>query len=94
MKQNHWQHISFDCKCNFNSTKGNSDQKWNNNKCQCQCKKYHTCKKGFSWNPNTCICEKSSYLKSTVDDSVIVFDEIINFTDIVQQIWQTLYQQM
>ena len=37
-------------------------------------KKCHTCKK----DPSTCICENSSYLKSIVDDSVIVCDEIIS----------------
>ena len=29
-------HISCDCKCKFNSATFNSNQKWNNDKCQCQ----------------------------------------------------------
>ena len=33
------QHTSCDCKCKFNSTACNSNQKWNNEKCQCECKK-------------------------------------------------------
>ena len=28
-------HISCDCKCKFNSTSFMSNQKWNNDKCQC-----------------------------------------------------------
>ena len=54
--------------------------KFNNDKCQCDCKKYHTCKKVYSWNRRTCICENSRYLKSIFDVSVIVCDEIINIT--------------
>ena len=76
-------HISCDCKYIFNSTTCNSDQKWNNETCQCECKNYHTCKKDYSCNPSTCICENSKYLKSIADTSVIVCDEIIYVMDIV-----------
>ena len=37
-------HISFDCKYKFNSATCNSNKKWNNETCQCECKNYHTCK--------------------------------------------------
>ena len=75
--------ISCDCKCNFNSTTCDSNQKWNNNKCLCKCKKYPPCKKDFSWNPNICICKNSRYFKSAVDNSVIVCDQIINVIESV-----------
>ena len=45
--------------------------------CQCECNNYQTYKKGYSWNPNTRISEKSKYLKSIANDSVIACDEII-----------------
>ena len=32
-------------KCKFDGTKCNSNQWWNHNKCQCECKKHHTVKK-------------------------------------------------
>ena len=38
-------HISCDCKCKFNSTACKSNEKRNNDKWQCECKKYRTCKK-------------------------------------------------
>ena len=76
-------HVSYDCKCKFNSTTCNSNQKWNNDKCLYECKKYLTCKKDYSWNPSACVCEKSKYLKRIVDDSVIVCDYILNVTDSV-----------
>ena len=41
-------HISCDCKGKFNSTTSNSNQKWNNEACQCECNNYCTCKKNFS----------------------------------------------
>ena len=31
-------HISCDCRCKFDGGKCNSNQKWNNDKCWCQCK--------------------------------------------------------
>ena len=31
-------HISCKCKCKFYGRKCNSNQKWNNDKCWCQCK--------------------------------------------------------
>ena len=46
------------------STTYNSNQKWNNDECQCKCKKHRTCKKDYSWNPGTHICKNSRYLKS------------------------------
>ena len=45
-------HISYDCKCKFASRTFNSNQKWNTvliDKCQSECKKYCTCKKGYGW---------------------------------------------
>ena len=34
-------HVSCDCKCKFDSITCNSNQEWNNDKYQCECKKYH-----------------------------------------------------
>ena len=44
-------HISCECKCKFDGTRCNSNQWWNNDKCQCECKKHH-------------ICEERLYLES------------------------------
>ena len=71
-------HILFNCKCKFDSTTSNSNQKWNNNKSQCECVKYCTCKKYYA-----CIYRNGEYLKSITDTSVIVSEEIINATDSV-----------
>ena len=76
-------HISCDFKCKFNSTTCNSNKKWINNKCQCECKNYQTHKKVCSWIPSRCICENSKYSKTIVDNSKIATDEIIYIMDIV-----------
>ena len=76
-------HISCAFKCKFNSPTCSSNQKLNNNTCQCECKNYNKCKKDYSWNPSTCICENSKYLKSIADTPVIECDEIITVMDIV-----------
>ena len=55
------EHISCDCKFKFNSATSNSNKKWNNKTCQCECKNYHKCKKDYNWNPSTCICEDSKH---------------------------------
>ena len=77
------EHISYDCKCKFNSTTCNLNQKWNNKTYQCECKNYPKCKKDYVWNPSTCICETSKYLKSIADTLVIACDEILDVMDIV-----------
>ena len=75
-------HISYDCKYKVNSTTCNSNQKWNNVKCQCKCtRKYCTCTKDYSWNPNTCICKNGRYLKSIADTSIIMCGEITNASE-------------
>ena len=49
-------HISRKCKCKFDGGKCNSNQKWNNNRCLCRCKKHRTCEKDCIWNPATWTC--------------------------------------
>ena len=65
-------HILCDCKCKINDTTCDSNKKWNNKTCQCECKNYRTCKKNCNWNRSTRICEDSKYLKSIANTSVIV----------------------
>ena len=73
--------ISCDCKCRLNSTICNSNRKWNNKTCQCECKNYHMCEKDYSLNRMTCICESSKYLKSVADTPVTACDEIVVVTN-------------
>ena len=54
-------HLSWNCECKFDSAACSSNQKWNNETCQCECKNYQTCKEDYS-NPIICICENGKYL--------------------------------
>ena len=54
-------HIIYGTKCS-------SNQWWNIDKCQCECKKHHICEKDYVWNPITCICKNGKYLGSIMDD--------------------------
>ena len=69
--------ISCECKCKFDGRKCHSSQKWNNDKCRCECKKYLR-EKDYIWNLATCSCKSGKYLASIIDDSVITCDKIIS----------------
>ena len=60
--------ISCEYKCRFDGKKCTSDQWWNNDKCRCECKKCHVCKKDYIWNPATYSCENGKYLARIMDD--------------------------
>ena len=48
----------------------------------CDCKfKFNSILQSYNWYSSGCICQNSRYLRSVVDDSVIVCDEIINATN-------------
>ena len=42
----------------FDGRKCNSNEEWNNEKCQCECKKYKICEINYIRNPTTCSCKK------------------------------------
>ena len=70
-------HTSCECKCKFDGTKCNSNQWWNNDKCQCECKKHHICEKEYFYNPATCNYQNGKCLASIMDDSAIICDKVI-----------------
>ena len=49
--------LSCKCKCKFHRRSCNWNQKWNNDKCWCECKKHHIWEKDCIWSPPTCSCE-------------------------------------
>ena len=53
-------HETFKCKCRVDASFCNSKQRWNNDKCRCECKELIgkvICDKGFIWSPSNCECE-------------------------------------
>ena len=52
-------HDMFKCECKFGANVCNNKQRWNKNKCRCECKELidkGMCDKGFIWNPSNCEC--------------------------------------
>ena len=53
-------HESCKCICRLNAIVCNNKQRWNKNKCRCECREStdkETYDKGFTWNPSNCECE-------------------------------------
>ena len=53
-------HETCKYKCRLNAIVYNNKQRWNKNKCRCECKELidkGVCDKGFIWNPSNCECE-------------------------------------
>ena len=53
-------HETSKCECRFNSSVCNNKQRWNDDKCRCECKELidkGVCDKGFIWNHSNCECE-------------------------------------
>ena len=43
-------HIRGECKCKFHGRKCNINQKWNNDKCRCECKRHN------KWGKDSATC--------------------------------------
>ena len=53
-------HETGKCKCRLDASVCNNKQRWNKNKCRCECNELidkGICAKGFIWNPSNCNCE-------------------------------------
>ena len=62
------------CICRLNEIIWNNKQRWNEEKCRCECKELidkEVCDKGFIWNPSNCECEcdKSCNISQYLDYS-------------------------
>ena len=78
--------ISCKCKYRLNDRKCNSNQTWNNNKWRCECKSLkerHICKIDYIWNTAAWTYKNGKYLASIINNSVIMYDQIISIVDSV-----------
>ena len=53
-------HETFKCKCRLDASVCNNNQRWNDDKCRCECRELidkEVCDKGSIWNPSNCKCE-------------------------------------
>ena len=53
-------HETYKYECRLDAIVCNNKQRWNKNKCRCECKELidkGICDKGFIWNPSNCECD-------------------------------------
>ena len=54
-------HKTCKCKCRLDSSVYNNTERWNKDKCRCECREElfdkKRCDKGFIWNPSNCNCK-------------------------------------
>ena len=60
-------HIWCGCKSKFDERKCNSDQKRNNDKYWCDCKRHNIYETDYIWNPATCSCESDKILEALLE---------------------------
>ena len=66
-------HETCKCKCRLDPGVCNNKQRWNKDKCRCECRGElsgkERCDKGFIWNPSDCNCEydKSCDIREYLD---------------------------
>ena len=73
-KQIKW-HGSSKCVCRLDPIICNNKQKWNENKCRCECltnKKSNDSR--FDWNPNSCKCEHKKKTALLVEECKEITD--------------------
>ena len=65
-------HETCNCKCRLGASACNNKQRWNNDKCQYECKELidkGVCDKGYAWNPSNCKCEFGKSLEEYNENS-------------------------
>ena len=72
--------MTCECKSDFDRSNCNSDQWWDNDKCWFECNKRHVFEKDYVGNYTKYNSENGKYLAIIMDDSAIMFDEIIEET--------------
>ena len=77
-----FKNISFHKSCNFDCLLDekvcNNLQKFNKNKCRCECLRIKDCDIGYSWNVNNCRCETKKLARLiVVEECDVETDEII-----------------
>ena len=75
-------HKSSKCDCLLDEKVCNNKQKWNKNKCRCECLKTEECNDNSSWNVVNCRCEfkKVAKLITTEECDVETNDIVQNKT--------------
>ena len=90
-------HETFNCKCRLDANVCKNKQRWNEDKCMCECKELiekGVCDKRFIWNPSICEreCNKSRDIGEYLDYSICkcrkkVVDKLVEeFTESIDEV--------
>ena len=72
--------------CNTLNDPSNREHVRNKTECNYKnTKKHHACEKDYFWSSARCSSKNGKYLKSIIDDSVIMCDEIIEETETMKK---------
>ena len=74
-------HQSCKCGCLLGEKVCNNLQKWNKDKCRCECLKIKDCDIGYSWNVNNCRCEMKKLAALTKSERSLETEECDVETD-------------
>ena len=69
----------------FDGTKCNSNQWWNNDKCQCKCKRHNVGEKDCVRNLATYNYKNGKYLASIMGESAIICNDADNKTNFIEK---------
>ena len=72
-KQIKW-HENCKCDCRLNPIIWNNKQKWNKDKCRCECLINKNCDNKFAWNPKNCKCEYKKKRALSVEECEDIID--------------------
>ena len=81
-QQNKFRNINFheSCKCNclLDEKVCNNKQRWNKDKCRCECLEIKECESGSFWNVAKCRCEfKKAAALITTEECGVETDDIV-----------------
>ena len=79
-------HQSCKCGCLLDEKVCNNLQKWNKDKCRCECLKIKDCDIGYSWNVNNCRCEMKTLAALTKSERFIETEESDVETDKIKNV--------
>ena len=79
-------HQSCKCGCLLDKKVCNNLQKFNKNKCRCECLKIKDCDIGYSWNVNNCRCEMKKLDALTESERSLESEECDVETDEIKNV--------
>ena len=79
-------HQSCKCGCLLDENVCNNLQKWNKDKCRCECLKIKDCDIGYSWNVNNCRSEMKKLTALTESEKFLETEECDVETDEIKNV--------